>query len=140
MAYVSGVQRTQLLEHAEEIQLAQQVQRLLQLESLYVERVDLPHKGRRGSAAGRVPSAAEATAAQGGPRAAEWAAVANVSIRELREQLSTGLQARDRIVESNIGLVRNAIYKLKSARLNGPVPSRDARHSRCERTRRHPMR
>jgi hypothetical protein len=126
VAYVSGVQRTQLLEHAEEIQLAQQVQRLLQLESLYVERVDLPHKGRRGSAAGRVPSAAEA--------------VANVSIRELREQLSTGLQARDRIVESNIGLVRNAIYKLKSARLNGPVPSRDARHSRCERTRRHPMR
>ena len=212
--YVDGIEPARLLEHAEEIQLARQVQRLKTLEQIYLSlgrgAVGAPEGGapttgalRRGgraaanagTAAGSAPavrglilslkdtlsrsgdqvvdlfrawdedgsgtvdrgefyrairalgfiieqeeanmvfdaldedqsgvleykelntmlreSAREAIRADGGASRDEWAAAANVSVAELRQQLRAGKRARERIVASNLGLVGYAIRLLK---------------------------
>ena len=212
--YVDGIEPARLLEHAEEIQLARQVQRLKTLEQIYLSlgqgAVGAPEGGapttgalRRGgraaanagTAAGSAPavrglilslkdtlsrsgdqvvdlfrawdedgsgtvdrgefyrairalgfiieqeeanmvfdaldedqsgvleykelntmlreSAREAIRADGGASRDEWAAAANVTVAELRQQLRAGKRARERIVASNLGLVGYAIRLLK---------------------------
>ena len=58
-------------------------------------------------------SAREAIRADGGASRDEWAAAANVTVAELRQQLRAGKRARERIVASNLGLVGYAIRLLK---------------------------
>ena len=104
--YVRSIEPAKLLEHAEEMQLARQVQRLKQLEEIFAELAasGSPLTGQ---------SAHEAIIAEGGASRVAWAAAANVTVPELRQQLRDGKQARARIVESNVGLVGYAVKQLK---------------------------
>jgi RNA polymerase primary sigma factor len=55
----------------------------------------------------------DAVNSDGGREAARWAAAAGLPLEDLREQVSVGKQARQRIVEANLGLVYNEVYKLQ---------------------------
>ena len=55
----------------------------------------------------------EAIFAGGGTLRTEWAAAANVSVPELRRELTEGRLARERIVTSNMGLVGSLVIKLR---------------------------
>jgi len=107
--YVNAIEPHRLLEHAEEIQLCRQVQRLKELELLYEELAE------EADGAGERQSAAEAIAAVGGTSQDAWAALAQVSVAELQEQLCAGLQAREHIVASNVRLVGHSVRRMKRA-------------------------
>jgi len=123
--FVGGLEPARLLEHAEEISLARQVQRLKVLEELYLNftaeaapnaaEAGGRQAGAAGTAAGAPPAetAVQAILAEGGLHRVEWAALAGVSVAELRVELRDGKRARERIVESNVGLVGHAIGQLK---------------------------
>jgi RNA polymerase sigma factor (sigma-70 family) len=120
--YVGGLEPQRLLLHAEEIQLARQLQRLKQLEGVYLELV--ARHGTRddqvaeaeqgaGAAAQEIPSASEAILAEGGTLREAWAAAANLSVPELRDLLREGKQAREAIVGSNVRLVGSIVQQQK---------------------------
>mmetsp|Transcript_26971 Transcript_26971/g.65062 ORF Transcript_26971/g.65062 Transcript_26971/m.65062 type:complete len:553 (+) Transcript_26971:41-1699(+) len=127
-SFASTLSLAKLERHAEQIQLARSVQRLAELETLYMNMVREESKENVSTArpAQRAPIAAEATAAlvaRMTPDAEhrpelpdfsfEWAALTNQSVHDLQKELSEGLRARNKIVSSNLGLVHHEVFKLK---------------------------
>jgi RNA polymerase sigma factor (sigma-70 family) len=100
--FVRTIEPKRLLEHAEEIQLARAIQRLKDLEDLYYN-LSSTHQ----------QTAVEAIVAEGGASRAEWARAANISVPQLRTELREGKQARETIVERNVGLVGSLVQQLK---------------------------
>jgi RNA polymerase sigma factor (sigma-70 family) len=102
------MEASRLLQHAEEIRLAQQVQRFVELENIFAtlsaEREEEEEQQQRRRAA--------RSGVDAGSRAA-WAAAANLTVAELRTQLADGQRARERIVYANVRLVSASIKALK---------------------------
>lgn len=128
-AFMGGLEPAKLLEHADEIKLARQIQRLKFLEEIYLNHtaeMRSQHHAATAAVVGAAPggegrrqavlgeeTVAQAIVSEGGVSRAGWAALANVSIATLRVELREGKRARERMVESNVGLVGQAIQKLK---------------------------
>lgn len=93
--------KRRVLAQAEQALLVTRVQRLKALEDIYT---GLAVPGE---------SFLDAVNSDGGREAARWAAAAGLPLEDLREQVSVGKQARQRIVEANLGLVYSEVYKLQ---------------------------
>lgn len=113
-----------------QIQVARAVQRLVDLERLYMDVVigsgeneTSRRSAQRDAVAAEATAAlidkskdlSDSTSALSKRASLEWAAAANVSLSQLKAELAAGVRARDQIVASNTGLVHHEINKLKRA-------------------------